>query len=154
MHFGDICHLKTASGNSQRRKLRLLEPVPVSVHKRWQPDGYTGYALPGTHSHPLIFVGIHGVSHGCRSRTWGLHHSVDVLAQYGAHPYQHTETILTHLPHYIYPVVQVCSHKNMQIQTNSTWRMLFISMSITPKIANLTLLFLPITNTVFVYHIQ
>ena len=30
---GDICHLKTASGNSQWRTLCPLEPAPVSVLK-------------------------------------------------------------------------------------------------------------------------
>ena len=44
----------------------------------------------------LIVVGILRVTRGGRSRTQGLHHSVDVLIQYGVHPYQLTEWI--HLP--------------------------------------------------------
>ena len=39
MQIGDICHSKTASGNSQRRTLRPLEPAPLSVHKQWRLDG-------------------------------------------------------------------------------------------------------------------
>ena len=39
MQFGDICHFKTASGNSQRQLLRWLEPAPGSVLRLWRPDG-------------------------------------------------------------------------------------------------------------------
>ena len=33
MQFGDICHLKTASGNTKRQILCPFEPAPVSVLK-------------------------------------------------------------------------------------------------------------------------
>ena len=52
----------------------------------------------------LSFFYIQEVQHGGRSRTWGLHHSVDVLADYGAHPYQHSMTMLTP----IYPINVFC----------------------------------------------
>ena len=35
MLFGDICHFKTASGNSQRRILCSLETAPVIVPELW-----------------------------------------------------------------------------------------------------------------------
>ena len=38
MQFEDICHFKTASGNSQRITLCSLEPAQLSVPMRWCPD--------------------------------------------------------------------------------------------------------------------
>ena len=57
-----------------------------------------GCTVPGTHSRPFLLVSIHvEVKVG-----QGLHHSVDVLVQYGAHPYQH-------------PLIVLCSRKVLPI---------------------------------------
>ena len=43
----------------------------------------------------LLLVCIQGLLRESRSRTQGLRHSVNVLAQYGAHPYQYCVNMLT-----------------------------------------------------------
>ena len=54
-----------------------------------------GDTAPSISSHPSPFGWYPWVSHGGRSRTRDLRHSVDVLVQYGVHPYQHPVTMLT-----------------------------------------------------------
>ena len=65
---------------------RLVSPTALSK---------PGYAVPVTRSRPLLLVGIQGVQCGGRIRTQGLCHSVDVLVQYGAHPYLHPVSMLS-----------------------------------------------------------
>ena len=75
-----------------------------------------GYAASGTRSHPLLFVGIQGVPCGSRSRARGLRHLLDVLMQYGAHPYKHPVTMLT-------PLIEFNSKliKHLDPRINELW---------------------------------